>query len=134
MKVVVVEDDEDLCIELVEYLRRRYREVVACGTVSAARHVLREMVAKPEPLAGIVCEMTLPDGNGVDLHSEFAAELGTGRWLLMCNFTDGFLLYEQVPNVPRPLFLDKPFSLDDLDELLVDTWPVINPLGYCSRE
>lgn len=120
MKVMIVEDDEDLSAELGHYLRRRCREVVACGTVSAARKVLREMLAKPELPAGIICEMGLPDGSGADLHSEFAAELGPTRWLLMCDFEDDPLLYKPVPNVPRPVFLDKPFSLHQLNELFED--------------
>ena len=71
--------------------------------------------------SGGISNTLLPDGSGADLHSEFAAELGLTRWLLMCDFEDDPLLYKPMPNVPRPLFLDKPFSLHQLNELFEAT-------------
>ena len=73
MNILVVEDDADLCVEIVEYLERRNHRVSGCGTMAVARQALAALVAKSE-LDGVVCDVGLPDGDGLRLYTESDSE------------------------------------------------------------
>ena len=73
MNILVVEDDADLCVEIVEYLERRNHQVSGCGTMAVARQALAAMAAKAE-LDGVVCDVGLPDGDGFELLEKLRAE------------------------------------------------------------
>lgn len=112
--VLIVEDDEDLRPELVEFLRRRGRRVRGCGSLAAARQALEETLAKRTAPQHIISDVGLPDGDGLGLFSEFAHRLPDTRWLLMSGSHDLDRLTKTLRHVVTPhppLVIEKPFSL-----------------------
>ena len=118
MNILLVEDDADLRIEIVEYLERRHHRVIACGTVTAARRALAEM-ADQALLEAAVCDVSLPDGDGVDFYVESAARVPDCRWILMSGGHDLERLDRKFNGIAqRPVVLEKPLPLRSLCEAL----------------
>jgi DNA-binding NtrC family response regulator len=121
MNILVVEDDADLRVEIVEYLERRHHRVIACGTVATARRALAEM-ADPALLEAAVCDVSLPDGDGVDFYVESAARVPDCRWILMSGGHDLERLDRQFRGIARrPVVLEKPLPLRSLCDALEGT-------------
>jgi len=111
MNILVVEDDADLCVEIVEYLERRNHRVSGCGTMAVARQVLTALVAKSE-LDGVVCDVGLPDGDGLRLYTESVAETPNCRWILMSGAHDMERLRLLLKDLKaKPVVLEKPLPL-----------------------
>ena len=126
--VLIVEDDEDLRPELVEFLRRRGRRARGCGSLAAARETLEETLAKRSAPQHIISDVGLPDGDGLRLFSEFAHRLPATRWLLMSGSHDLERLTKALRDLAtpnRPLVIEKPFSLQVLQSF-VDELPPDN--------
>ena len=118
MNILVVEDDADLCVEIVEYLERRNHQVSGRGTVAAARQALAAMVAKGE-LDGVVCDVGLPDGDGLRLYIESAALTPNCRWILMSGAHDTERLRLVLKDMKvKPVVLEKPLPLKLLCDAL----------------
>jgi DNA-binding NtrC family response regulator len=118
MNILVVEDDADLCVEIVEYLERRNHQVSGCGTVATARQVLAAMVAR-RALDGIVCDVGLPDGDGLRLYIESVAVPPDCRWILMSGAHDMERLRLVLKDLKtKPVVLEKPLPLKSLCDAL----------------
>lgn len=118
MNILVVEDDADLRVEIVEYLERRHHRVTACGTVTAARRALAEMTDQAL-LEAAVCDVSLPDGDGVDFYVESAARVPDCRWILMSGGHDLERLDRKFSGIARrPVVLEKPLPLRSLCDAL----------------
>jgi DNA-binding NtrC family response regulator len=116
MKILVIEDDADLCVEIVEYLERRSHQVSGCRTVAAARQVL---AADKASFDAVVCDVGLPDGDGMRFYIECAAEMPGSRWVLMSGAHDMERLQRELKNSkPGPVILEKPLPLKLLREAL----------------
>lgn len=114
MNILVVEDDAELCVEIVEYLERRNHRVLGRQTVSAAREALAAMAAKGE-LDGVVCDVRLPDGDGLRLYIESAALAPNCRWVLMSGAHDMDRLQPLLEDrKTRLVVLEKPMPLKSL--------------------
>jgi DNA-binding NtrC family response regulator len=121
MNILVVEDDADLRVEIVEYLERRHHRVTACGTVAAARKAFAEMADKAL-IEAAVCDVSLPDGDGVDFYVECAGRVPGCRWILMSGGHDLERLRRQLNgNSIAPVVLEKPLPLRSLCAVLEDT-------------
>lgn len=121
--VLIVEDDDDLRPELVEFLRKRGRRVSACGSLAAARETLEKMLAKHTPPVHVISDVGLPDGDGLRLISEFAPRLSDTRWLLMSGSHDIDRLTKTLRNLVTPhppVVIEKPFSLKVLQRFVDD--------------
>lgn len=111
MNILVIEDDADLCVEIVEYLERRNHQVSGCGTVAEARRVLAAKVAEAQ-FDGVVCDVGLPDGDGLRLYIESAAQMPDCRWILMSGAHDMERLQLVLREMPlKPVVLEKPLPL-----------------------
>jgi DNA-binding NtrC family response regulator len=111
MNILVVEDDADLCVEIVEYLERRKHRVSGCRTMAAARQAVAAMVAKGE-LDGVVCDVGLPDGDGLRLYIESVAQTPNCRWIMMSGAHDMERLRQLLKGLaPKPVVLEKPLPL-----------------------
>lgn len=111
MNILVVEDDADLRVEIVEYLERRHHQVTACGTVAAARKAFAEMADKGL-LEAAVCDVSLPDGDGVDFFVESVSRVPRCRWILMSGGHDLERLNRQINGISNgPVVLEKPLPL-----------------------
>lgn len=120
MRTVLVEDDDDLRAEIGEYLRRRGHEVTDCATLAEGRRVLTGPAPGLSPEA-VICDVNLPDGNGVDLCREIAPGLPHCRWLLMSGAHEPAELNEKlagIPGRPRWIIIDKPVTMRALNQAL----------------
>lgn len=109
MRILVIEDDADLCVEIVEYLERRNHKVSGCRTVAAARQVL---AADKASLEAVVCDVGLPDGDGLRFCLESVAHMPDCRWVLMSGAHDMERLQRELKDLKtRPVVLEKPLPL-----------------------
>jgi DNA-binding NtrC family response regulator len=120
MRILIVEDDDDLRAEIVEYLKRRRHELVPCASLAAARQTLQALAAEAERPQAAICDMGLPDGDGADLYDDFAGRMGDCLWILMSGGHDPDRLerVRQPEGTPAPLIVDKPVSLKTLNQYL----------------
>jgi len=120
MRILLVEDDEELRYEMGEYLRRRKQIVTACGSLMEARNALAEAAAGAPPEA-VVCDSNLPDGNGVDFCVETRPRFASCRWILMSGAHDLEQVESKLSALPSQdgiLIVEKPISMRHLSQLL----------------
>lgn len=117
MKILVVEDDADLRVEIVEYLERRRHDATGCGTLAAARDAL---AVRPEiPFEAAICDVGLPDGDGLQFFLESVRRTPGCRWILMSGSHDLGRLREILRDrSARPVILEKPIPLRTLNDAL----------------
>ena len=121
MSILVIEDDEELSAEIMDYLRRRGHAATPCRSLAAAQAALTEALAAGRPPRAVLCDLGLPDGNGLNLYLAFAARIPATRWILMSGDNDPAAVDRAlVPGTSPPLLVDKPIRLRDLDRLLAD--------------
>ena len=63
-RVLVVDDEPELLAEMSSYLRRRGEVVVTASSYSQAVQALNDDTA---PIAILITDVRMPDGNGIDL-------------------------------------------------------------------
>ncbi|MEJ2479266.1 MAG: sigma-54 dependent transcriptional regulator [Acidihalobacter sp.] len=109
--LLIIEDEALLGQELARHFQREGWEVVVASDLAQARQQLFDEAL--DPLV-VLSDMSLPDGNGLDL-LETAREAGIGsEWVLLTG-------YGTVPDSVRALrlgayeFLEKPCTRDRLD-------------------
>lgn len=110
--LLVLEDDKLLAQEIKRRLARQGWQVHVSGNIAAARKLLAE--TRLEPLV-VIADMSLPDGNSLDLLEELKAERApVGEWLFLT-------AYGTIPDSVRALqlgasdFLEKPYEEARLD-------------------
>ena len=119
--VLLVEDDAVLRTEILEYLVRRGYRVAACNSIAAAREYLEPI---REPAAGpdtVICDIRLPDGDGVALYLSFARRFTNTKWVLMSGAHDLVRLGQQLSEVAdlrNCSVIDKPIPLRLLERAL----------------
>jgi two-component system response regulator AtoC len=109
--LLIIEDEQLLGTELMRHFRHADWEVVWARTFrDARRHLIdREL----DPLV-VLSDISLPDGNGLDLLDEVRQRGGRGEWVLLTG-------YGEVPDSVRAMrlgafdFLTKPCELEHLD-------------------
>jgi two-component system response regulator AtoC len=109
--LLLIEDETLLGAELTRHYRRLDWEVMLAKNLAEARRVLFEQAF--DPLV-VLSDMSLPDGNALDLLEEARERGGGGEWILLT-------AYGTVPDSVRALrlgavdFLEKPCELERLD-------------------
>ena len=117
MRILIVEDDDDLRAEIVEYLKRRRHEPVPCASLAAARQAL---AAGSADLQAVICDMSLPDGDGAELYGDFVPGMDGCLWILLSGGHDPDRLkrVRQPEGISPPLIVNKPVSLKVLNQYL----------------
>ncbi len=121
MRLLLIEDDDDLRDEIREYLVRRRHAVSAFGSVAKAREALERISASNDKPDAVVCDINLRDGDGLDLYVAFASRFPTCKWVLMSGDPDQHRLAtirSTHPKLPPCLLVEKPVSLRELAKLL----------------
>jgi DNA-binding response OmpR family regulator len=77
-RLLLIDDDQRLCAMVGEFLRSHGFAVEAAATLRAGRELL-----KREAFDGLVLDLMLPDGDGMDLARELRAEPRTRRMPLL---------------------------------------------------
>lgn len=115
-KILLIEDDTDLRIELNDFLSRRRYSVRACGTLAEAEQALAEQT--PDV---VVSDINLPDGDGATFCMTHSPRQPQAKWLLMSGNQD--LVHQsrtlkQSPGSPPFSVLDKPVSMRVIDDFV----------------
>ena len=120
VRILLVEDDEDLRAEIREYLQRRGHDVTACGSLGDARVAARRLKADDTPPEAVVCDVNLPDGNGIDFYISTAPCLPDCRWVLMSgeHDTERIENLNRQEDLPPCIIVDKPVPLRVLNAAL----------------
>ena len=110
--LLLIEDEALLSAELARHFRREGFEVVTAGTLAEAKRLLVQ--DEVQPLV-VISDMSLPDGNALDLLEAIRSEAhASGEWLFLT-------AYGGVTDSVRALrlgaydFLEKPCDLDRLN-------------------
>src|SRR4029078_2595074 len=109
--LLLIEDEALLSTELTSHFRREGCEVVTAHTLAEAKRLLLQDAVQP---LVVVSDMSLPDGNALDLLERARSQANSGE----CLFLTG---YGGVADSVRALrlgdydFLEKPCALDLLD-------------------
>jgi DNA-binding NtrC family response regulator len=119
--IVIIEDDNDLRPEIVEYLERRKHHVIACDTLSAAREILEKAAQTASPPLAVISDVGLPDGDGIEFYVAFAPRLPSSHWILMSGAHDMDRLQRRLATlngIRPPTIIEKPFSLRLLQQFI----------------
>ena len=109
--LLLIEDEALLSTELQRHFRRVGWEVATASTLEQAQRALIEQDLQP---LVVVSDMSLPDGNALDLLESTRTRADTGEWLFLTG-------YGGVADSVRALrlgaydFLEKPCDLERLD-------------------
>ena len=116
-QILVIEDDEDLRTEIVEFLMRRNHRPIGCGTLAEAAAALEIMA--PD---AVLSDINLPDGDGMNFCMSNAARFPAAMWLLMSGNDDllrlGALLKSIGGEKPSFAIVEKPVPLRLLDRFI----------------
>jgi len=109
--LLLIEDEALLRGELARHFQREGFEVLTAGTLAEAKRLLVQDEAQP---LVVISDMSLPDGNALDLLDAMRSEAKNGEWLFLT-------AYGGVADSVRALrlgaydFLEKPCDLDRLN-------------------
>lgn len=110
MKILYVEDNDDLRATITVLLQTDQREVSTCADAEEAL----AMVAR-ERFDVVVTDVSLPGMSGVDLARRLVGE-DPQRWVVLCS---GYQFGEHVGSIgPRVRSIAKPFEIEDLERLI----------------
>jgi DNA-binding NtrC family response regulator len=115
-QILVIEDEEDLRTEIVEYLVRRRHQPVGCGSLAEAAAALETMT--PD---AVFSDINLPDGDGVSFCVNTAERFPGTLWLLMSGNDDLLRLGNELKSIGgEKLFsiVEKPVPLRLLDRFI----------------
>ena len=115
-QILVIEDEEDLRTEIVEFLVRRRHQPVGCASLAEAATALETMT--PD---AVFSDINLPDGDGVNFCVKTAERYPGTLWLLMSGNDDLLRLGNQLKSVGgEKLFsiVEKPVPLRLLDRFI----------------
>jgi DNA-binding NtrC family response regulator len=117
VQVLVIEDDEALRAEIVDYLISRRHRPTGCGTLAEAALAL-----ETETPDAILSDIGLPDGDGLNFCMHHAPRFPAALWLLMSGDNDLVRLGNQLKGLDgdRRTFaiVEKPVPLRLLDRFI----------------
>ena len=115
-RILVIEDDDALRIEITDYLQRRRNHVRVAATLAEASAQL----AKEQPDI-VMSDINLPDGDGAVFCMANAGKHPGTTWLLMSGHSDLVQQSRQLkrdPDAPPFSVLNKPVPLRVLDDFV----------------
>jgi len=121
MSILVIEDDNDLRPEIVEYLERRGHRLASCASLAEGREALERAIHAAQSPQAIICDRGLPDGDGLDLYLAFAPRLPFCQWILMSGGRDDDLERRvAAAGLHQPTVVEKPIPMRALRALIDD--------------
>jgi DNA-binding NtrC family response regulator len=112
--VLLIEDDNDLRAEMLDYLVRHDYLVTACATLSAAGEAFQARKGAIGPPAVIIADIRLPDGDGISFYMENASRFPDAKWILMSGNHDLVRLASRLKDavdLPTCTVIDKPMPM-----------------------
>jgi DNA-binding NtrC family response regulator len=126
MRVLIVEDNDELAAEIVSFLQRRGYVVSTCASLAACRAFLDAALRDSRRPNVIICDLSLPDGDGLELYISFATHMPETRWVMMTGYYDVDRIQERLaatPELGMPLVVEKPVSLRTLERAMTPSGP-----------
>jgi DNA-binding NtrC family response regulator len=121
-KILIVDDETIIQSALKRYLERKLSfQCDAAGTVQEGLHIFRE---NSHSLA--LLDISLPDGNGLDLLTTFKSLNPYIPVIIITGYADS-TTEKRARHSGAEEFLEKPFSLDTLSDLIVKILSQKNP-------
>ena len=111
-KIIVLEDDENVCNILETYLRRKHYDVAAVTTIAAAQEYLNK-----DNFDLIFLDVRLPDGDGTDLLKEIQARPQKPLAVMMTGYGSVESAVVCMKNGAFD-YLIKPFSIEQIEVTL----------------
>jgi len=111
-KILIVDDDQQVCRLLSNVLTSEDRIIESANTVTEAREILAR-----ENIHVLLLDLYLPDGNGLDLLSQQKKSIGSPVVIMMTAFGD-WESHVKSYNLGAFYFLDKPFQLTQVRTLV----------------
>ena len=112
LRILYVEDNEDLRETIAMLMEQEGRYITKCATAEAAL----ELDAQ-EPFDVLVTDVSLPGLSGTDLARRVLAS-SPERWVVLCS---GYQFGDAIAALgPHVRSLVKPFELEELEDLLVE--------------
>jgi DNA-binding NtrC family response regulator len=121
-KILIVDDDQQVCRLLTNILHSQDRTVLSAGSVTEAREIL-----DANSVNLLLLDLYLPDGNGLDLLSQLKKSSGAPVIIMMTAFGD-WEAHVKSYNMGAFYFLDKPFQLTQV-RTLVEHGLKLNPVA-----
>ena len=115
-RILAIEDDDALRIEILDYLQRRRNHVRAVACLADAQQALQE-----ERFDIVMSDINLPDGDGAVFCMANASKHPGTTWLLMSGHSDLVQQSRQLkrdPDAPPFSVLSKPVPLRVLDDFV----------------
>lgn len=128
--LLIIEDEEAMAQELARFLSAEDWDVQVAGTLGEARAALN---ANANEAMVVLADMTLPDGNSLDLLQEVRAQHNLVEWVLLTG-------YGAIPDSVRALqlgaldFLEKPCDPERLSLVLNGARRGLNARGRLRRQ
>lgn len=107
-EILLLEDEESVSRGIAFTLEKAGYPVYACGSIAEAEQVLKEQA--PEML---ICDLTLPDGSGLDFIKS-VRERGSSMYILCLTALDSETDYVMGYGAGADDYVAKPFSLSVL--------------------
>ncbi len=107
-KILIIDDEEDLCLLLKEYFLRKNYDVVISHTLQAGKGILKEY--KPDIL---FLDNNLPDGIGWTEAPSFAASFPDTYIVMVSAFHP---VIPVMPGNAKYRVIEKPISMSELDK------------------
>jgi DNA-binding NtrC family response regulator len=121
--ILVIEDEDELRAEILEYLLRRGHRVTGCANIEEAYLAVENVHDAESAPHMIVSDVRLPDGDGLSFYVANARRFPRTRWILMSGNHDLVRLGERLKNkadLPGCTVIDKPLPLRLLDRFVND--------------
>ena len=110
MRVLYVEDNQQLRESIASLLQCEGRQVVTCITAEEALDLDTQ-----DPFDLVITDVTLPGMSGLEMSSQMLAAEPL-RWIVLCS---GHQVQDEVNTLgPNVRALIKPFGVDDLDSVV----------------
>lgn len=109
-KILIIDDEEDLCLLLQDYFRRKNHEVTIAHDLNVGRELLAQIV--PDM---VVLDNNLPSGTGWSTASQIAVDY-PGTYILLISAYNPAL--PAMPTGAKFNTIEKPVSFAELDKHL----------------
>ena len=116
-RILVVEDEDNVRRFIVKALIKNGYEVMAAANVKEALAIFKKENGRFDLLFS---DVVLPDKNGIKLIEELKPNNNKLRFILSSGYPDKKSQWERIQELGIP-FLQKPFKLADLLQLVKDT-------------
>ena len=116
MNILLIDDEKVLCELLSCYLTDFGHSVTIANTIEEAVCTIDK-----QDFDIIIADMSLPDGNGLDLIETAHKKNNTAHKVVMSGYRLSDTDKKKMKNVPFH-FLNKPFGLSDINQILTEIY------------